>query len=229
MPLLLLDEPRDREEPVREVPGQNAHGRHRDRGDEREPRVDEQEDDRRGRDHHRALDPLDDPPADEVADGVDVVRRARDHLAGRVAVEEGARIAEVGVVEEPAQARLDGDPDPRGREPPREVDEEADDRDGDDQPEQRQEPVAMLPFDRIVDHELGQHGNRDREPGEGERARETEPDQAALLPPEGEEPPQGGADGEIGRVDGAHGRETPGRAEARGWRVDRRSTSSRRR
>ena len=139
-----------------------------------------------------------------------------------MAVEERARIAEVGVVEEPAQARLDGDPDPRGREPPREVDEEADDRHGDDQPEQRQEPVAMLPVDRIVDHELGQHGNRDREPGEGERARETEPDQATLLPPEGEEPPQGGADGEIGRVDGAHGRETPGRAEARGWRVDRR-------
>ena len=89
----------------------------------------------------------------------------------------------------------------------------------------------MLPFDRIVDHELGQHGNRDREPGEGERARETEPDQAALLPPEREEPPQRGAD-EMARSGGSTVltvvKLLDGWHEARGWRVDRRSSSRRR-
>ena len=42
-------------------------------------------------DHHHALDRLHDAPADEVADRVEVVRRARDDLAGRVPVVEGAR------------------------------------------------------------------------------------------------------------------------------------------
>ena len=88
-----LHEPRDREEPVREDERQDRDRRHRQRRVEREPGVHDGEHDRRADDHHRALDALDDAPADEVADGVDVVRRARDHLAGRVPVEEGARIA----------------------------------------------------------------------------------------------------------------------------------------
>ena len=103
-------------EPVCEEPGQDRDRRHRERGVEREPGVHGDEHDCRARDHHRALDPLDDAPADEVADGVDVVRGPRDHLARRVPVEEGAWIGEVGVVEHPAQARLDRDPE-RGREP----------------------------------------------------------------------------------------------------------------
>ena len=47
--LLRLDEPRDREELVGEEPGQNGDRRHRERGEEREPRVHDREHDRRAR------------------------------------------------------------------------------------------------------------------------------------------------------------------------------------
>ena len=94
-------------------------------------------------DHHHALDRLDDAPADEVAHGVDVVRRARDHLAGRVPVVEGARVGEVRVVEQLAQPRLDGDPDACGRIAAREVDPEPDGRDRQDRAEIREEAAAV--------------------------------------------------------------------------------------
>ena len=195
MPLLRLDEPRDREEPVGEEPGQDRDRRHRERGVEREPRVHEREHDRGTRDHHRALHPLDDAPADEVAHGVDVVRRARDHLAGRMPVEEGPRVGEIGVVEHPAQPRLDGDPDPGRCEAAREVDAEAQRREHDDDPEIRQQPAFVRADDRLVDHALDQHRDRDRERREGERAREPDRDQPPLLPPEWEEPAQGRPEG----------------------------------
>ena len=130
--LLRLHEARDREEAVREEPRQHRDRRHRERGDQRQPRVDGDEHDRRAGDHHRALDALDDSPADEVAHGIDVVRGPGDHLAGRVPVEERARVAEVRVVEELAQARLDRDADARGREAAREVGAEADRPEQDD-------------------------------------------------------------------------------------------------
>ena len=205
-----LDEPRDREQPVREDERQDRDRRHRQRGVERQPRIDDREHDRRADDHHRALHALDDAPADEVADGVDVVRRARDHLAGRVPVEERARVGEVGVVEHPAQARLDRDPDPRGREAAREVDDEAQRGEQEDRAEVGQQPLVVRADDRLVDDALDQDRDRDRERGEREREREAERDQAALLPPEREKPAQGRPEGEIGRVDVLHRQRTDG-------------------
>ena len=143
LPLRACTSSRDREEPVREDERQDRDRRHRKRRVEREPRVHGGEDDRRADDHHRALDALDDAPADEVAHGVDVVRRARDHLARRVPVEEGARIREVRVVEHPAQPRLDGDPDPGGREAAAEVDDEAQRRQQDDRAEIGQQQLVV--------------------------------------------------------------------------------------
>ena len=204
MALLRLDEPRDREEPVREDPGEDGDRRHRERGEEREPRVHGEEHDSRGDDHHRALHPLDDAPADEVAHRVDVVRRARDHLSGRVPVEERTRVGEVGVVEHPAQARLDGDPDPGGCEAAREVDEEAQDGEHEDRAEVRQQPIVVRADDRLVDHALDQDRDRDRERGVDERERQTDCDQAALFPPEGEESAQGRPEGKIRWIDVVH-------------------------
>ena len=204
MALLRLDEPRDREEPVREEPGEDGDRRHRERREEREPRVHGQEHDSRGDDHHRALHPLDDAPADEVAHRIDVVRGARDHLAGRVPVEERARIAEVGVVEHSAQPRLDRDPDPRCREAAREVDEEAQDGEHEDRAEIREKPILLRADDRLVDHALDQDRDRDRERGVDERERQAGADQAALLPPEGEESAQGRPKGKIRWIDVVH-------------------------
>ena len=132
VPLALLHLARDGEDAMREEPGQDRDRRHRQRRGERQLPVDESEDDRGADDHHRALDGLDDAPADEVAHGIDVVRRARDHLTRRVAIVEGARVAEVRVVEQAAKARLDGDADAGGGVAPREVDGEADGGDPDD-------------------------------------------------------------------------------------------------
>ena len=143
--LLRLDESRDREEPVREPVGQDRDRRHRERREERQPRVHAYEHDRRRDDHHRALDALDDAPADEVADRVDVVRRPRDHLAGRVPVEEFTRVREIGVVEQPAEACLDRDPDAGRGEPAREVDGEPQHREQEDRAEVRQQQVVVVP------------------------------------------------------------------------------------
>ena len=204
VPLPRLHEPRDREEPVGEDERQDRDRRHRERGIEREPGIDRGEHDRGAGDHHRALDALDDAPADEVADGVDVVRRARDHLAGRVPVEEGARVGEVGVVEHAAKPCLDGDPDPGGREPAQEVDGEAQRSEHEDGAEVRKQPLVLRADDRLVDGPLDQDRNRDREAGEGEREGEAERNQAALLPPERQEAAQGRPEAKIGRVDVFH-------------------------
>ena len=120
--LALLHLARERRDPAREAQREHRDRRHRDRGVEREPRVDDHEHDPGGDDHHQALDPLDQAPADEVADGVEVVRRAREHLAGRVPVVERARVAQVRLVEQLAHPRLDADADARGRVASREVD-----------------------------------------------------------------------------------------------------------
>ena len=137
VPLLRLDDARDREHLVREEVREDGDRRHRERGVEREACVHGDEDDRRADQHHHALDRLDDAPADEVADGVDVVRRPRDHLARRMPVVEGAREAKVGVVHHPAQPGLDGDADAGRRIAAGEVDAEADGRDERDQSEVR--------------------------------------------------------------------------------------------
>ena len=76
-------------------------------------------------DHHHARADLHHAPADEVADRVEVVGRAREHLPGRVAVVERARIGEVGVVERGPQAVLDHDADARGDRAPGRVGREA--------------------------------------------------------------------------------------------------------
>ena len=89
LPLLHLA--RERRDAAREAQREHGDRRHRDRRVEREPRVHEHEHDPADDDHHQALHPLDEAPADEVADGVEVVRRAREHLAGRVPVVERAR------------------------------------------------------------------------------------------------------------------------------------------
>ena len=59
-------------------------------------RLTSRQNDRGADDHHHALDALHHAPADEVADRVQVVGRARDHLPGRVPVVERAREVEVG-------------------------------------------------------------------------------------------------------------------------------------
>ena len=126
--LLRLHDARDREDLVREDVRQDRDRRHREGGEERQPRVDREEDDRGADQHHHALDRLHDAPADEVAHRVDVVRRARDHLARRMPVVEGAREAEVRVVHHPAQPGLDRDADARRGVAAREVDAEAERR-----------------------------------------------------------------------------------------------------
>ena len=123
--LALLHLARERRDAPCEAERERRDRRHRDRGVQREPRVDDHEHDAGADDHHHALHPLHEPPADEVADRVEVVRRAREHLAGRVPVEERARVAEVRAVEQLAHPRLDPDADARGRVAAREVDPEA--------------------------------------------------------------------------------------------------------
>ena len=109
------------------------------------------------------------------------------------------------MVEQPAQARLDGDPDAGGREAAREVDDEAQRGEHDDHA--RGTAAAGSSYGPTIASSitlLDQDGDRDRERGEGEREREAERGQAPLLPPEREEPAQGRPEGEIGRVDVLH-------------------------
>ena len=113
---------RDRHHLAPEREREQADERHREERDRGELHVHEEEDDRDPDDHHQRLDALRHAPADEVADGVEVVRRARDDLAGRVPVVERARVAEVRLVEQLAHARLDADAGARRRVAAREVD-----------------------------------------------------------------------------------------------------------
>jgi hypothetical protein len=137
LPLLHLA--RERRHAAREPQCKHGDRRHRHRRIERKARVHEQQHGGRGDDHHQALHPLHEPPADEVADRIEIVRRAREHLSGRVPVVERSREAEVRRIEELAHARLDPDADARGRVSPREVDEEADRREPDDRDDVRPE------------------------------------------------------------------------------------------
>ena len=113
-------------------------------GVERQPRVHAEQDDRDADDHHHARADLHHAPADEVADRVEVVGRAREHLPGRVAVVERARIGEVGVVERRPQPVLDHDADARRDRPPRRVGREAQARAERDQPQVERELGVVL-------------------------------------------------------------------------------------
>ena len=206
---------------------QHRDGRHRDGRGQRKLPVDGGEHDRRADEHEGALDRLHDAPPDEIAHRVDVVRRARDDLAGCVAVVEGARIAQVRVVQLRAQTRLDGDPDPRRGIAPGEVDDEPDRCDREDRDEVRHEQRMVVPVDRVVDRPLHEDRDREREHGEDNRARETDRDQPPLGPPERVEVPDRRPECEVGRVDVRHGcsPRTGGqgcRAEPRGHGAERR-------
>ncbi len=183
--LALLHLARDGRDAPREAQREHRDRRHRDRGVQREACVDDDEDDAGADDHHHALHPLHEPPADEVADRVEVVRRAREHLPGRVPVVERARIAQVRVVQELAHARLDADADARRRVAAQEVDGEAHGSEPEDDEEIRPQRLRVLD-DRVVDRPL--HEDRDRRGDErvGEREAQADRAQAALAPPQAE-------------------------------------------
>ncbi len=199
--LALLHLPRERRDAAREPQREHGDRRHRDGGVEREPRVDDHEHDRRGDDHHQALRPLHEPPADEVADGVEVVRRPREHLAGRMPVVERARVAQVRLVEQLAHPRLDPDPDPGGRVAAAEVDPEAEQGEDDDRGEVRPEPLRVAD-DGAVDRALEQQRDRGRDQRVHERAGERPDAHAPLGAPEAEQPAEGRQQAEVGRIDG---------------------------
>ena len=123
---------RDRHHEVGEAPGDEPDQRRGDGRVERQPRVHERQHDHSADDHHRALEALDDAPADEVADREEVVRRTRDDLSGRVQVVERPREAQVAGVEQLPQAGLEADADARRGVSAGEVDPETDDRDRED-------------------------------------------------------------------------------------------------
>ena len=152
-------------------------------------------------DHHQALHALHEAPADEVADRVEVVRRAREHLTGRVPVVERARIAEVRRVEQLAHPRLDADADARGRVAAGEVDEEAQSGEDDDADDVRPER-ARVRHDRVVDRALHEQRDRDRDQRVTEREREAERAESPLRPPQTEQPAEGRQQAEVGRIDG---------------------------
>ena len=156
--------------------------------------------------HQDALDRLHDAPADEVPDGVDVVRRAADHLTGRVAVVERAREAQVRVVELRAEPRLDRDADARSRVAAREVDAEAERRGDQDRDEVRDEQRVVVAVDRVVDRALDDDRDEKREPREHERAGEPDRGEAPLGPPERVQVPDRRPELQVGRVDVVHGR-----------------------
>ena len=198
---------RDRRDAMPEAVGDVPDRRQGDCRVERQPRVDEYEDDSGRDDHHHALHPLHEPPADEVPDWVEVVRRPRQHLTGRVPVVEGARVAEIRLVEELAHPRLDPHADPRRREATTEVDDEADRRQSDDDRQVRPERLPVVvgaDVDGVVDRPLDENRDRDRDQRVEKRAREPEDAEAPLLTPELEQPAEGRQQAEVGRIDGIH-------------------------
>src|SRR5207253_2356444 len=117
---------------------------------------------------------LDESPADEVADGVEIVRRTREDLPGCVPVVEGTRIPQIRGVEELAHASFDPDAEARGRVAAREVDEEAQSGETDDGEDVRPEGLCVLD-DRVVDRLLHEQWNGDRDERVGEGEREADP------------------------------------------------------
>ena len=195
---------RDRRDPAPEAVGDEPDRRQRHGRVERQLRVDEEEDDPGRDDHHHALHPLHEPPADEVADRIEVVRRPRQHLPGRVPVVEGAGVAEVGLVEELSHPRLDPHADPRGGIAAVEGDDGADRGEPDDDREVRPEGLWLLVVarvDRVVDRPLDQDRDRDRDQRVDERAPEAEDAELPLLQPEPEQASEGRQQAEVGRVD----------------------------
>ena len=189
---------------MREEVGEHGDRRHRNGGGQRELPVHGRQDDRRADQHQHALDRLHHAPADEVAHGVDVVGRPRDDLAGRVPVVEGARVAQVRVVQLRPQPGLDGHPDARGRVAPREVDPEPQRRDGDDRPEVRDEQRAVAAVDRVVDRALDEDRDEERQDREDDGARQADRGQPPLGPPERVQVPDRRPESEVGRVDVRH-------------------------
>ena len=171
---------RERRHTACEAEREHSDRRHRDCGVEREPGVHDHEHDSGRDDHQQALDGLDQAPADEVPDRVEVVRRPRQHLPGRVAVVERPRVAHVRAVEQLAHARLDADADPRRRVAAREVDREAQGGETDDRDDVRPQRLRVLD-DRVVDRLLREQRDRDRDQRVAERERDSEHAQAPLC------------------------------------------------
>ena len=184
-------------EAVRDEPDQ----RQRDGRVESELPVDEPEDDPGRDDHHHALHPLHEAPADEVADRIEVVRRPRQHLARGMPVVERPRVAEVRLVEQLAHPRLDPDADPGGGVTTVEVDDEAQECEPPDRGQIRRELVLLVGNDRVVDRLRDQDRDRDRDQRVGERAGQAEGSELPLLAPESEQASEGRQQAEVGRVD----------------------------
>ena len=187
---------------MREQPREPGDQRHREEADQRELPVHDEQHDRDADDHQHALDPLHHPPADEVADRIEVVGRTRDHLAGRVLVVERARVAEVRAVQQLAHARLGADADAGGRVAARVVRVEAERGEDQDRAEVGDQRAGLLRHDRVVDRARDQDRDRERQDRRRERADEADRDHPPLLAPEAEQPPDGGDEVEVGRVDG---------------------------
>jgi hypothetical protein len=192
---------RDRRDPVPEAVGDVADRRQRNRCVERQLRVDEDEDDPGRDDHHHALHPLHEAPADEVADGVQVVRRPREHLSGRVPVVEGAGVAQVGVVEELPHPRFDPHADPRRGVTAVEGDHEPQKSKPSNRRDVRRELALVVRDDRVVDRALDQDRDRDRDQRVDERARQPEDAELPLLAPEPEQAPKRRQHAEVRWVD----------------------------
>jgi hypothetical protein len=199
--LALLYLARERRDLAGEPQCEHRDRRHCNRGVERELRIDEHEHDPRAHDHQEALDALDQPPADEVANRIEVVRCARQHLAGRVAVIERARIPEIRLVEQLAHASFDPDPDASRRVAPREVDPKAQRGEGEDRDEVRPQRLRVVD-DRVVDRLLREQRNRDRDQRVDEGKRDPEEAEPPLDAPEPEQPAECRQQAEVGRIDG---------------------------
>ena len=207
---------RDRRDAMSEAVGDQSDRRQRHGGVEGQLRIDDHEDDPGSDDHHHALDPLHQPPPDEVPDGVQVVRRPRQHLPGRVAVVERPRVAEVRLVEKLAHPRLDANSDPGGCEAAVESDDGADRRKADDDrevgPERLSVVTMVAEIDGIVDRVLDEDRDRDRDQRVDERARQSEDTKLPLLCPQPEQASEGRQHAEVGWVNVVHVRghgETP--------------------
>ena len=103
-----------RAERVRKTRRRDAHQRDHGAGREREPPVEDEQDDRRAEERQRVLDEARDAVRDELVDRLDVVRQPADDHAGPVALVEAER--EPLQVREEADAQVGEDPlaDPAG-------------------------------------------------------------------------------------------------------------------
>ena len=145
---------------------------------------------------------LHDAPADEVADRVEVVGRPREHLPGRVAVVERARIGQVRVVERGAQAVLDHDADARGDRAPRRVGE----RSAGTRRPRSARGRARARSGSFATIELSitrwtSTGIAIPSAGRRERAQQADADETTLHPPLAREMARGRAEAQVRRID----------------------------